>query len=157
MRTVSLSADDMNSSVYALNASLLALIVLRPSVSGLSFSSAGTTASNPESLLRRAKRTRYIPAARRMSAMMAAASNMIPMPMIIAVRIGRVQDIEGVYREIPRKKENPGFLRDYSEKGTRTPDRADMSRLLYQLSYLATLHSCNNGNLSVFRNNIKGF
>ena len=34
--------------------------------------------------------------------------------------------------------ENPGEdLRDSSEKGTRTPDRADMSRLLYQLSYLA--------------------
>ena len=31
--------------------------------------------------------------------------------------------------------------RDFSEKGTRTPDRADMSRLLYQLSYLAIVLS----------------
>ena len=36
-----------------------------------------------------------------------------------------------------------------SEKGTRTPDRADMSRLLYQLSYLAICCVlCNDENLA---------
>ena len=57
----------------------------------------------------------------------------------------------------PMEKENPeeSLLRDSSEKGTRTPDRADMSRLLYQLSYLAIRCLGNNETLAECWMNIK--